>query len=188
MPDITLDFQSTNFEKDRSLLANLLLNYVKNSNLLGLKGNNKKIATDDDKSTVDSKSELEEGNLESTSSIFEITTPTEIAGWSFAKLIISSVFLFDILKDITTNSKASENELGPDKLFQLIRKYKSRGKQYLRSDYKLTMFVIWIDYKLKKLGSDSFIKIGKDMEESSSPGGLPSGAGFTAAGFGRWGS
>lgn len=187
LSDIILDFQSTNFEKDRVLLTNLLMDYVKKCKLLELKDNNEKVevGNKDAKSNRDSKAEKsKDSDPESTSSIFRITPSYEIAGWSFAKLIISNKFLFEILKEVTTSSKVSESELKQDKLFKLVSKYRSRGKQYRTSNYKIIMFIVWINDKLKKLGSDSFVKIGEDMGESSRPGGLPTGAGFTAAGVG----
>lgn len=180
MLDIILEFQSTNFEKDRTLLTNILMDYVKKCKLLESKDNEKQDESNDKgfKNTPDSEPENpQELSYESMSSFFNLTSPHGIAGWSFAKLLISNNFLFEILKEVTTTSKVTESGLDSDKLFKLVSKYKPHGKLYLTSVYRIIMFIVWVNYMLKCLGSDSFVKVGKDIGESTSPGGLSTGVG-----------
>lgn len=179
MLDIILEFQSTNFEKDKSLLTNLLMDYVKKFKLMESTNNVKNDESNDNDSTKSNSDptpdKSKELNSVSSISFFNLTSPHEIAGWSFAKLSISNNFLFEILKEITTTSNVTESELVSDRLFNLVTKYKPQGKHYQTSEYKIIMFIVWVNDNLKQLGSDSFVKIGEDMGESTSPGGFSTG-------------
>ena len=139
-PHITLDFETTDFDSDRTLLNKLLNDYQKKYRPEP-EGQNQQDAH---------RIEATQGDLPS---LFELTPPRFVGGWYFSKLQIADQ-LVSLIYGV--------HSIEIDKIDSKKAARSVRGKQY-QGDESMIRFAFWLNKKLNDMGGNAQVKIGEEM-------------------------
>lgn len=133
--DFILDFQSIDFKRDSHIANDVLASYASRAGF-------------SDKNRGDGKARP----------LFSLSEPTQAAGWSFSKLMLSAEFVNKLYE-------LNSYEIDSTSPFSKVN-----GKHY-RGDFLTTKIVSWIVKKLRDNGCQANVKIGEEMADFSYRGG-----------------